>query len=265
MTHLPVELLVLFTTILGLLIGSFLNVVIYRVPAGKSVVHPGSACPSCEAPIAWFDNIPVLSWVFLRGRCRNCGTAISPRYALIETLTGALFAAAAVHFGWDSLLIPILYVLATGVALAFIDLDTMRLPDKIVLPTYLVLPILLVIASQIGAWPHSTSAWGGPLLWAAVFAIPWFVTAGRGIGLGDVKLAPLLGLTLGWLGWGPAVVGLMASFLLGTVYGLAAIAVRTASRKTKTPFGPFMILGTLVGIFAGQPIWDAYLKVTGIN
>lgn len=248
---------------LGLLVGSFLNVVVWRVPRGESVVRPASHCPACDRPVRPRDNVPVVSWVLLRGRCRDCGSPISARYPAVEILTAAVFAALALAIGPTPALPAFLYLGAVGVALALIDLDTKRLPNVLVLPSYAVGGTLLGVAAL------TTDAGAAALLRAAVgmaalFGFYFFlaVVYPAGMGFGDVKLAGVLGLYLGWVGYGALVVGAMLGFFLGGVVGVALIAVRRAGRKSAIPFGPFMLLGALVAIAVGQQLAQGYLDVT---
>ena len=259
---------VLLLGILGLLIGSFLNVVIHRVPEGQSILRPRSACPACGAQIRPRDNIPVLSWLLLRARCRDCGEPISVRYPLVEGSTGVLWAV----LGWWAMgsaapdsdvalaLLPLLLVLVSaGVALTMIDLDHHRLPNAIVLPLYPVTIAGLLLAGLLtGRWPW-LAAGAGALVWLVVVGLPWLVSGGRGMGFGDVKLAPVLGVTLGWWALSSAVVGLFLAFGLGAVVGISLMAARRAGRKTALPFGPFLLLGALLGLFVGPAVSDAYL------
>lgn len=264
LTELPMPFVLSVAGAFGLLIGSFLNVVIWRVPRGQSVIRPASACPSCGAAIRRRDNVPVVSWLVLRGRCRDCSAPISPRYPLVEALTGVLFVLVVVRFGagggalgWA---IPAyLYLAAIAVALALIDLDTHRLPDSLVLPALVIAPALLAIASgAAGDWGAGVRALaGGAVLFGAYFAM--LVAYPAGMGFGDVKLAAVLGVYLGWIGWGALAVGAFAAFLLGGVFSIALLLTRRAGRKTGIPFGPWMLAGALVGIGWGQQVWDAYL------
>ena len=245
--------------VFGLIIGSFLNVVIWRVPRGESVASPRSRCPGCETPIAPRDNIPVLSWVLLRGRCRTCGTAISRRYPLVELLTALCFGLLAVRFGFDAALPAFLYIGAVGIALALIDLDTKRLPDKLTLPSYLVGVAALGVAAltQAGRTPFVRALLGMAALYAFYFLLA-FINP-RGMGFGDVKLAGVLGLYLGWLSWPVLLVGAFAGFFLGGAVSMALLALRRATRKTAVPFGPFMILGAFVAVLVGEPIARVWL------
>ncbi|MEL4320544.1 prepilin peptidase [Leifsonia sp. YIM 134122] len=264
--------------VLGLILGSFLNVVIYRVPAGMSVVAPPSACPRCATPIKPIDNIPVLSWLMLRGRCRSCRTAISPRYPSVELGTAILFAVVAVVFStgidelssnteiiaWAIELAAFLYLAAITVALAMIDIDTHTLPNPIVLPSYAVTIVLLTAASLVGGDVDSLirALVGGAALFAFYFVL--LLVYPRGMGFGDVKLAGVLGLYLAWIGWGPLVVGGFAAFLLGGIFAIGLVLLRKADRKTALPFGPWMLAGAWIGILIGEPLANSYLTFVGL-
>lgn len=257
--------------VLGLLVGSFLNVVIYRVPIGKSIVTPPSACPRCGNHIKPWDNIPVLSWLLLRGRCRNCAEPISVRYPIIELITGLLFAVTALKFPLDLdapasglicsvvVLVAYLYFGGISVALAGIDLDTHKLPNSIVLPSYIVIAILLV-GSSIIASDYSRlvpAAIGGAAMFAGYFVMALVYPGG--MGFGDVKLAGVIGIVLGFVGWGSLVVGAFSAFILGGLFGVALIAFRRAGRKSGIPFGPWMLVGAWLGILIGERSWNWYL------
>ena len=257
-------LLAVMAGLLGLVIGSFLNVVIHRVPRGESIVRPPSACPGCGNPIRPRDNVPVLGWLLLRGRCRDCQEPISVRYPLVEAGTGVIFAATAVRFGLDQVLPAYLYLAAIAVALALIDLDVRRLPDAITLPSYGVAVVLLGAAAATGSdsGDFLRALLGGAAMFGLYFALCFAYPAG--MGFGDVKLAGVLGLYTGWLGWGVWAVGLFLGFFLGGVFGIGLILVRRASRKSQVPFGPFMIAGVAVAIAVGGELVDAYTGLTGI-
>lgn len=245
---------------LGLAVGSFLNVVIWRVPQGASIVSPPSACPGCDAPILARDNVPVVSWLALRGRCRGCSMSISARYPLVESLTALLFACVGWMFA-ESWALPAYLVFAgVAVALAFIDLDTHKLPNVIVLPTYPVLLVLLVVASALEGdwWALIRAVIAGATLWLFYFvlAVAW----PGGMGFGDVKLAGVVGMLLGWLGWGAVVVGGFGAFVLGGIASAVLLAMGRVGRKDGVPFGPWLVLGGFLGIFFGEPLWDLYLS-----
>lgn len=245
--------------LVGLLVGSFLNVVIARVPAGESVVHPRSRCPKCGTEIAPRDNIPVLSWLLLRGRCRHCAEPISARYPVVEVAHMGLWLLLLWHFGWTWELPAYLYFGSVSLALAVIDLDTKRLPNALTLPSYAVMGALLLLPAVIdGDWSAYVRSW---LAAAALFGFYFLLAViyPSGMGFGDVKLAGVIGLALGWLGWGELVVGGFLGFLLGALIGGVLMIVRKAGRKSKIPFGPFMLLGALLAILWGGPLWDTYL------
>jgi len=250
--------------ILGLLIGSFLNVVIHRVPLGESVVHPRSRCPGCGTELAPRDNVPVLSWVLLRGRCRTCGEPISPRYPLVELGTAVLFAAVAVWCGLSWALPAYLYLAAISVALSAIDLDVRRLPDKIVLPSYVVALVLLLLPSIAeGRWDaYLRAALTGVGLFAFYFLLALIYPAG--MGFGDVKLSGVLGIYLGWYSWGLAILATFVAFLLGAVVGVVVMVRTREGRRTKVPFGPFMLVGTFLALFVGQRVIDWYVAGIGL-
>ena len=252
-------LVAVYVVVAGLLVGSFLNVVIHRVPAGESVVSPRSRCPECGTEIKVRDNIPVLSWLLLRGRCRSCGNAISVRYPLVEIGHALLWLTMLIRFDLTWQLPAYLYLASVGLALAVIDLDTKRLPNALTLPSYVVGALLLVLPAALDdSWDDYLRA---ALAMVALYGF-YFVLAliyPKGMGWGDVKLAGVLGLYLGWLSWGVLVVGGFLGFLLGALIGGGLMAVRRAGRKTKIPFGPFMLLGALLAILWGQQWWDTYL------
>ena len=292
--------------VLGLAVGSFLNVVIWRVPnrtadtgEGAAADHddadvdvrdlgqspasaevvggeapassaaterretifwPGSYCPACQTPLKPYDNIPVFSWLALRGRCRHCRTRIPIRYPIVEIANTVLWVLVALVY-WNRPELPAYLVLAAGLlALSVIDIELKLLPTRIVVP--------LGVAELVGL--------GGAMVWTgdfdaglrAVFAgcaayvvirLIFEVTRGRGIGYGDVRLSFVLGLALGWLGWGYVLGGIMLGFFLGAVIGLALLALRIIDRRTPIPFGPFLAAGTMTFILVGSPILDWYL------
>ena len=250
--------------VLGLLVGSFVNVVVWRVPRGESVVRPPSACPSCAAPVRPRDNVPVVSWLLLRGRCRDCGAGISPRYPLVELSCAALFVVMALRFGPDPVLPAYLYLAAVGVALALIDLACKRLPNALTLPSYPVVAVLLALAALLGSDSGQLvrALLGGAAMYAFYFVLCFAYPAG--MGFGDVKLAGVLGMATAWLGWGAWTVGLFLGFLAGGVFGVLLILARRGGRKTAVPFGPFMLLGALVAVLVGEPLAQAYVSSTGL-
>jgi leader peptidase (prepilin peptidase)/N-methyltransferase len=256
-------LLVVFCGVLGLLIGSFLNVVIHRVPAGESIVSPRSRCPNCGTELANRDNIPVVSWLVLRGKCRTCAHPISPRYPIVEGLTGLLFAAMAARFGLEPELAAYLVLTAFLIALAAIDLDTFLLPKKLVWPAFFSGVVLLGIASFVHE--DGLSAREAAIGGAAAFAFLYLVrfVYPKGMGFGDVRLSPVLGMHLGWLLLGQVAIGLFLSFLLSAVVGVGLIATGVKTRKDRVPFGPFLAAGTLLAVFVGEAIQRWYVDAMG--
>jgi leader peptidase (prepilin peptidase)/N-methyltransferase len=270
--------LVALVGVTGLAIGSFLNVVVYRVPAGMSVVHPRSACPNCGHEISARENIPLLSWLVLRGKCSGCAEPISKRYPLVE-LAGAVafvivgiwsapqFAAASTAPAVIAVvlhLVAFLYLAAISLALAIIDIETHKLPNVIVLPGYAVGVLLLGTAALLQG---DLVGLGRMAAGAGILFLFYFVLAmisPRGMGMGDVKLAGVLGLFLGSLGWGQLAVGAGAAFVLGGLFSIILLITKRAGRKSGIPFGPWMLLGAWVGVFAGQAIAGSYLAIVGL-
>ncbi|GAB3598971.1 A24 family peptidase [Kineococcus gypseus] len=251
--------------LLGLLVGSFLNVVVHRVPRGESVVHPPSSCPGCGSGIRARDNVPVLSWLVLRGRCRACAAPISARYPLVELGTGVVFAAVAAIVGPTWALPAYLYLAAIAVALSAIDLDVHRLPDAIVLPSYPVVAALLLVASWgSGQWDAALRAVAGALAMLLLYVV-LFVAKPGGMGLGDVKLAGVLGMLLGWWGWDALVLGAFAAFVLGGVAAVGVVLTGRGGRGAKIPFGPAMLGGALLALPAAAPVAGWYLGLMGLT
>ena len=252
--------------LLGLAVGSFLNVVIHRVPRDESLLRPGSHCPHCQHPVRGRHNIPLVGWVMLRGRCADCGEPIGLRYPLVELATGLLFLAMAVRLDQLdrlSALPAYLWFVAIGVALSAIDLSERRLPNAIVLPSYPVLAVLLAGSAAADAdwWALARAGIGAAGLFGFFFLLAFIYPAG--MGYGDVKLAGLIGGVLAYLSWPALAIGAFAGFLLGAVVGVVLIATGKGGRKTQIPFGPFMVAGALLGIFVADPLvhslMDSYL------
>lgn len=238
--------------IFGAIIGSFLNVVAYRLPRKESLSHPPSRCPSCGAPVKPYDNIPVLSWLLLRGRCRNCTARISWRYPLVEAGTGLLCALVVVAKGADEDAILGLVLVLLLVPITLIDLDHQIIPNRITYPGVVggIVIVALTDLSSLDENLIAAAAAGGFLF------VAWFLRPG-GMGLGDVKLAFMLGIYLG-RAVAPA---MFAALISGSLIGAIIIARYGAAkgRKMKIPFGPYLALGGLVGLFAGDAIVDWYL------
>jgi leader peptidase (prepilin peptidase)/N-methyltransferase len=233
----------------GLAIGSFLNVLAARVPVRRSIVHPGSACPSCDAPIGWYDNIPLLSFVLLRGKCRHCAAAISWRYPAVEATAGLLIAGCVLRFGvtWDAAVAALFC--AALVAVSATDIERFVIPNRIVLPA----AAAVLVANTI---IHPSVEWVAAGFGAAAFLLLAALAYPAGMGMGDVKLALLLGAALGRT--------VPIALLLGMVAALVPSVVLllrhgSAARKMKIPFGPFLALGGVVALFAGHALLNAYL------
>jgi leader peptidase (prepilin peptidase)/N-methyltransferase len=235
----------------ALAVGSFLNVVAARLPLGRSIVHPPSACMVCEQEIAWYDNVPVLSWLVLRGRCRNCGTSISWRYPAVELSTALLVAACFWKFGlsWDAAVASLFCVVL--VVLSAIDIDRRIVPDRIVLPA----AVIVLVAQTV---LHPSVEWIAAGLGASLFLFLSALAYPKGMGMGDVKLALLLGFALGRT----VPVGMFAGMFSALVPSAVLFARHgMRARKMKIPFAPFLALGGLVALFAGHPLVDAYLTL----
>jgi leader peptidase (prepilin peptidase) / N-methyltransferase len=246
--------LIVGCALLGLAVGSFLNVVIYRVPRQESIVSPRSRCPTCSRPIREYDNIPVISWLILRGHCRNCGAAISPRYLVVEVLGAVLFGGLAARMGFVWELPAYLVFLSSLLALSCIDLELLVLPKRVIYPALILVTTLLAVASA------ATHDWDRLLIggvcataWFAVFFVMNF-TSPRILGFGDVRLAPLLGVALGWIGWRYVVLGFFAGNLIGAIIGLSLIAAQRMKREQPVPYGVFLSAGAALAVFAGPEI-----------
>jgi leader peptidase (prepilin peptidase)/N-methyltransferase len=252
----PALFISLLSFVLGAVIGSFLNVCIYRIPAGESVVRPRSRCPQCLTPIAWYQNIPILSYLLLRGRCGACGVRIAPRYALVEALTGALFLLVLWRFGLQSF-VPVLWLFAAVlVVITFIDLDHQIIPDVISLPGIVVGFACSFLIPWV-SWSDSLLgilAGGGSLyLVAWLYAL---LAKKEGMGGGDIKLLAMIGAFLGWKAVFPII---FFSSVLGVLVGVPLMLVKRADGKLAIPFGPFLAAGSLAYLFWGPQIIRWYL------
>lgn len=240
-----------FAAVGGLMIGSFLNVVAWRLPRGESLATPGSRCPGCGTPVKPYDNIPVLSWLLLRGHCRSCDTRISARYPIVETVTGLLYVAV-VLARHDAAGIALGIVLVTIlVPVALIDLEHRIIPNRITLPAAIIaIAIGLLLDMDFVSEQLIAGAAAGGFFLLAALAYP------RGMGMGDVKLAGVMGLYLG-RAVGPAVLFALVAGVLVSAVIIARVGAR-AGRKTAVPFGPFLALGAIFGLFAGDAIANWY-------
>jgi leader peptidase (prepilin peptidase)/N-methyltransferase len=254
------SLLIVVVVTAGLLIGSFLTVVVDRVPEGGSVVAPPSRCGSCGLRLGPLDLVPVISWVALRGKCRRCRAPIGIEPIGIELATATLFVLMAIRFDDTRAAIPAYCILmAVLVAQTWIDLRTQRLPREITYTGMILGAVALSIAAIVIDEPEriAMAALGAAIALAAMWAI--YALSKGGMGDGDVRLAPLLGMYLGWLNPGIVLPGLFFGFIAGAVVGVAMMATDRAGRRTPVPFGPFLALGTVVAIFFGQHFVDLVL------
>lgn len=264
-----VILLLVASFVIGCIFGSFLNVVIWRVPNHIGITNPKrSFCPKCQAQIAWYDNIPIISWLVLGAKCRHCKEPISARYPLVESLGGLSFlavTAGGLLGAYSPWMLPALYMFAcVSIVIAFIDLDHHLILNVVLLPTLIASVVLLALASfGMGEWSRlGRAAICALILFAFYFALSLIWKGGMGDG--DIKLAFVLGLLLGWLGWPQFIIGSFAAFLIGGVLSLILLACWKVDLHGGIPFGPSMLLGAWLGVFAGAPIAVLYLQLTGL-
>jgi leader peptidase (prepilin peptidase)/N-methyltransferase len=248
----------IISLVFGLIIGSFLNVCIYRIPRELSIVSPASSCPNCKTPIRAWDNIPVISYLILAGKCRKCGEKISLRYPSVELLNGLMYAAVLYHFGlgWH---LPLLFALVSSlIVITFIDLDFQIIPDVITLPgmiiglaaSHFIMPDPFATYSLLG-FVNSVI---GLLAGGVTFYLIAILSRG-GMGGGDVKMMAMVGSFMGWEG---VFLTTLVGSLTGSLIGIGLIIFKGKGRKTKIPFGPFLALGSLVALFFGCMIVDWY-------
>lgn len=244
---------------IGLLIGSFVNVVAWRIPRGISVITPPSACPACDHEIRFRDNIPLIGWLILRGRCRECGAPISIRYPVVELATGALFAAMAAMLGSVWVLVAFWWFSAVAIALVLTDLDFKRIPNRILYPGTVVATMLLGVGAALDG---DLAQFGRALLGGAGYFLLLLLVAllaRGGFGFGDVKLAALLGQFTAFRSWGSLFTGVVGAFVIGGLLSIGLLVLRRVGRKDAIPFGPSMVLGAYLGITAGESIAAWYL------
>lgn len=257
----------IYVFFLGLIIGSFLNVIIYRVPRKVSPAKGGSKCPACDHPIRWYDNIPVFSYLVLRGKCRDCGSPISPRYPLVELLTAFLFTAIylkELSRSTDVLsasgllsLIAYLYLAAILVAISFIDADFHIIPDKITFPSFFV-GVILLLAADFSGWLNMLAGLaigGGFLLF--LFLVAPVLLKKQGMGFGDVKLGAVLGVFLGW----QVFLAIFLASIIGTIFGIVMISAKKLKWQQHFAFGPCLAAGALLTYFFGSPVIAWYLNL----
>lgn len=264
-----ISLIILFF-ILGLSVGSFLNVCAYRIPRRESIAYPPSHCPSCGNPIKQLDNIPLLSYILLKGRCRSCGDKISLKYPVIELLTGLLWAGLYHHFGLSIQLIFGLFFATVLVVLSAIDYEVKLIPDRILLPAILIsIAFLILYPLKIASLPviAGIKPWwaiggffaGGGFLYLVAILAP-LIFKKEAMGGGDIKLAAFMGLYLG----GYVFIALFVGFFLGAVAGVFLMAGGKRSAKDMIPFGPFLAAGAVITLFLGPQMLHAYLRIAGL-
>ena len=248
----------------GACIGSFLNVCIYRIPRDESVVSPRSHCPGCGRMIAWFDNIPLLSFLFLRAKCRHCGISISARYFYVELLTAVVFVLIWLTYGWDARTLVYAFMAGGLILGTFVDFEHMILPDRVTIGGMIVGPVLSFLVPTM----HGTSVRLDALISSGIglisgFGLLWLVARlGKlafkkdAMGFGDVKLLGAIG---AFLGWKAVLFTVMFSSLIGSVVGVALIASRNKQWQSRIPYGPYLALAALVWILWGQTWWEMYI------
>ena len=247
-----------FSLLLGLVLGSFMNVCIYRIPLQKSIVNPGSSCRNCAVPVRWYDNIPLFSYMLLLGRCRECRAKISIRYPMVEALAGALSLALFIRHGISFAYLHLLIFSLSLVVITFIDLDHMIIPDIIsipgiiaAVPASLLVPYVSMPESIIGA----VAGGGSFYLVASGYSL---ITGNEGMGGGDIKLMAMIG---AWLGWQPLPIIVLLSALAGALVGGGYILVSGKGARVRIPFGPFLALGALTFVFYGREILHWYIRL----
>jgi leader peptidase (prepilin peptidase)/N-methyltransferase len=269
----------IFALLFGMTVGSFLNVVAWRVPKGESIIRPGSRCTSCGKQISWYDNIPVFSWFILRGRCRNCGERFSFRYAMVELVTGLLFSAIFMKYGLTWLSLSNAVFISLLICVVLTDIDHWIILDSVSFGGIVLGLIFALTPGGIGFLRSLFSAAVAFLLFFLVRIVsklilkrrPGYTIAPKGhedeadefqggMGWGDIKLAGMMG---AFLGPSSTAVALFIGFLLGAFTGITVI-ITGRNRRLPLPFGPFLAIGAVVAVFAGQAIWQFYLRI-GLN
>lgn len=243
--------------IFGACIGSFLNVCIYRIPAALSIVHPGSSCPRCKTMIPFYDNIPILSYLLLMGKCRNCQAPIAIRYPFVELLGGLFALACAMSFGPTLHGLVVFAFIATLTVVTFIDLDHRIIPDAISLPG---IPLFFLAALAVPSVTWRASAIGIVVGGGSLFAVAWvyqFMTGREGMGGGDIKLLAMIGAMIGWQG---ILFTLFAASAIGTIVGLLAMIRSGKGMRLAIPFGPFLAMGAIIYLFFGQGLIAWYFN-----
>jgi leader peptidase (prepilin peptidase)/N-methyltransferase len=251
--------------VFGLAFGSFANVVIHRVPAKRSIVSPPSACPACDSPIAARDNIPVVSWLLLRGRCRACRHPIAARYLMVELGVAVLFALVGWRVGATWALPGYLVFAWTLVVVAVIDGETRKIPNRLIYPLTPALLGLLVAAGLLTGEPGWAlrALLGGIAAFAVLLGIA--LISPRGMGMGDVKLAAFIGIGLGYLSWGHVLLGIFGGFLVGGVVAILLLGSGRRGRKDMLPFGPYLAISALLSLLVGETLIAGYQRLVGLG
>ena len=251
--------------VFGLAFGSFANVVIHRVPAKRSIVSPPSACPACDSPIAARDNIPVVSWLLLRGRCRACRHPIAARYLMVELGVAVLFALVGWRVGATWALPGHLVFAWTLVVVAVIDGETRKIPNRLIYPLTPALLGLLVAAGLLTGEPGWAlrALLGGIAAFAVLLGIA--LISPRGMGMGDVKLAAFIGIGLGYLSWGHVLLGIFGGFLVGGVVAILLLGSGRRGRKDMLPFGPYLAISALLSLLVGETLIAGYQRLVGLG
>ena len=258
----PYTVYILFALLFGMVVGSFLNVCICRMPHDQSVVSPPSHCPRCSYRIRWYDNIPIVSYLLLRGKCRGCGTHISLQYPLVELLNGMLALLLFLRFG-PTLAFAALFVFCSAlVVITFIDIEHQIIPDEISLPG-IVIGFVLSFFLKGHSWLNSLLGilLGGGSLLLVAYAYQW-LTGKEGMGGGDIKLLAMMGAFLGWKAI-PFII--FASSLVGSVFGISMMLFQKKDSKLAIPFGPYLAFGAVLYIFYGKPLIQWYLNLGGFD
>jgi leader peptidase (prepilin peptidase)/N-methyltransferase len=253
----PPAIALAFCALFGLCVGSFLNVVIGRLPAGRNIAHPGSSCPRCGNPIAWYDNLPVLSYLLLRARCRSCRDPISWRYLMVEIVCAGLFAAAYLRFGPSLQLAAAVVLLSVLIAITGIDFDHQIIPDVLSLPGIALGLLLSLGPGGIGPGDSVLGVLVGGGVFIVIIVGSSLVLGQPGMGVGDAKLGAMLG---AFLGWKLALLSALLSVLVGGPLAAALLATGHKGRKDPLPFGPFLALGGAVSLFWGDALLAWYFE-----
>lgn len=268
MNVLPPDLRIFFTFMAflgGACVGSFLNVCIHRIPRDRSIVRPQSHCPKCQTPIAWHDNIPILSYLLLRGKCRNCHAGISPRYAAVEALTAFLFLALWLEYGWSPLT-PVYMLVAGGLILAtFVDMEHMIIPDRVSIGGMLAGLVFSGLFPALHGETHVLSGLGASVIGLVVGAGSLWLVSVLGkmafrkdaMGFGDVKLLGAIGAFMGWQG---GLFTIMLSSLAGSLVGLLFILSGRREWQSRIPYGPYLALAASIWMVRGMEWWVAYVR-----